>query len=124
MKIRTIFQILFYLLLIFITVNSVLPDEEAYLHESMKLTQSGFFLHLGAYLVAFVAGCLGYCSKNKKVLLYLFIFVLAYSILLEIVQYFLPTRSFNWLDILANGVGVVIGMPVASFLIGRKRLRD
>src|SRR5690606_38943248 len=40
------------------------------------------------------------------------LFLLAYSTAIEVVQYFLPTRNFSLMDIVANGGGIVIGLLV------------
>jgi VanZ family protein len=38
------------------------------------------------------------------------LFLLMYSIAIEIGQHFLPPRTFSWLDILANLSGVIVGL--------------
>lgn len=40
-----------------------------------------------------------------------------YSLLIECMQYFLPHRSFSLLDMLANSVGIVIGVLLGILLL-------
>lgn len=43
-------------------------------------------------------------SRNDKT----FIFAVSYGILMEIIQFFIPYRSFEFFDILANSLGAAI----------------
>lgn len=40
------------------------------------------------------------------------LFLLAYSTGIECLQYFLPTRSFSILDIVANSLGLLLGLAI------------
>ena len=44
--------------------------------------------------------------------LHVYVIVLAYGILIEIVQRFLPYRSFEYLDIFADFVGIIGGLII------------
>ena len=44
--------------------------------------------------------------------LHVYVIVLAYGILIEIVQRFLPYRSFEYLDIFADFVGIIGGLVI------------
>ena len=48
--------------------------------------------------------------------LHVYVIVLAYGILIEIVQGFLPYRSFEYLDIFADFVGVIAGLIIIKIL--------
>ena len=62
--------------------------------------------------------CFGYLTfitwlsriLNKD--LHVYVIVLAYGILIEIVQRFLPYRSFEYLDIFADFVGIIGGLII------------
>jgi len=41
----------------------------------------------------------------------------AYSVLVESLQNLSPERHFSWLDILANGLGVLVGMGLCSLCL-------
>ena len=44
--------------------------------------------------------------------LHVYVIVLAYGILIEIVQRFLPYRSFEYLDIFADSIGIITGLII------------
>ena len=48
--------------------------------------------------------------------LHVYVIVLAYGILIEIVQRFLPHRSFEFLDIFADFVGIIAGFIFIKIL--------
>lgn len=68
-------------------------------------------LHLGAYVCAGL-WFRGLTSQTKKLLIALTLF----GVSMEVGQYFIPTRSFELLDMVANFTGVSIGILVASKL--------
>ena len=100
-----------------LTIFSVLPsfNFDATQLTSYKLTSSGFFIHLFSFftaaLLCFKAFKLGSLNLvfTSGVLLFL------YSILLETIQVFLPYRTFNYYDILANFVGISLGIIIFVF---------
>ena len=75
---------------------------EEYFIETIKLTSSGFFLHFLAYFILTFSSYLSFNRKNK-----LLIIIIIYSLLLECLQYYVPTRTFNIYDITANIIGIV-----------------
>ena len=73
---------------------------------SFKLTDSGMIMHFTAY---FVATVLFYWASKKdsvfSILISCFLIFL-FSVVLEVVQLYLPYRTFNPVDIAANGFGI------------------
>ncbi len=67
---------------------------------------------------------LGFCyltlitwlSKILSKDLHVYVIVLAYGILIEIVQSFLPYRSFEYFDIFADFVGIIWGLIIIKIL--------
>ncbi|MFN3554353.1 MAG: VanZ family protein [Bacteroidales bacterium] len=57
-------------------------------------------------------------------LLMVFILACALAVALEGVQYFVDYRSFNPMDMLANGVGVVVGAVVSCWLFARSKFQE
>ena len=51
---------------------------------------------------------------NKE--LWLYVIVLAYGILIEIVQMYIPYRSFEFLDIFADFLGILVGSYLINLL--------
>ena len=120
---------IFILWLLAITALSVMPNADNGVMEKSNLTPSGMEKHLIGYFFAALFCYFAYGSKNSeyniKVSKYktqqqtiygneiffilvsgLLIFI--YSIALEIIQHFLPYRTFNVYDIIANGSGICL----------------
>lgn len=72
--------------------------------------------HLSAYFVLAVFFSLTLFIQTKNLLLkkywnqYSVIILLIYGIFDEVHQYFIPGRFFDWLDLLANFSGIVLGV--------------
>src|SRR5665811_2129310 len=64
--------------------------------------------HLLAFAVMAWLGCKAFPQRLANTLLAL----LAYGALIEILQSFTPTRSAEWLDLLADCLGIVVGWGV------------
>lgn len=45
--------------------------------------------------------------------------LLAYGALIEVLQSFTPTRSAEWLDLVADGMGILVGWALYSFKCNR-----
>ena len=69
--------------------------------------------HLYAYLVLSIIGFLTYRKNNKFNILIIYLIFL--SIVLEVLQYFVPNRSFEFSDLFGNLVGVII-IIILSYL--------
>jgi VanZ family protein len=66
------------------------------------------FMHLVAfgYLTgAFAVACAPWATWARTIGI-----MLAYAILIEVVQAFIPTRSFSLLDMVADGMGIVLAL--------------
>src|SRR5665647_2013720 len=64
--------------------------------------------HLLTFAVMAVLGCKTFPQRVVLTLLGL----LAYGALIEILQSFTPTRSAEWLDLFADGLGILLGWGV------------
>jgi VanZ family protein len=51
---------------------------------------------------------------SKKKLICFFIFAIIFGTVIEIIQYFLPFRSAEWLDLLSNSLGAILGIILIS----------
>ena len=71
---------------------------------AVSLTQSGFFLHLIGYFILTALACLAF--QRKRLLLCL-VSIILLGVFLEGVQFYLPYRTFNWNDVVANGIGIL-----------------
>ena len=69
--------------------------------------------HLYAYMVLSVIGFLTFRKNNQFNILSLYLIFL--SILLEVLQYFVPNRSFEFPDLFGNLAGVIIAIIIFYF---------
>ncbi len=74
--------------------------------------------HLLGYAVLTLAGLLAYPQRAGWVLPGVF----ALGVAIELAQHLTPSRSFEWLDMLANGAGVLLGFAAVWWL--RRSLGD
>ena len=76
--------------------------------------------HFGGYFVFAILLKLAF-HKIKGLMAFSICFV--YSFLMECIQYFIPERCFEGLDLVANGIGVLGGLLVYGGLkfLGEKR---
>ena len=69
--------------------------------------------HLYAYIVLSVIGFLTYRKNNQFNILSIYLIFL--SIVLELLQYFVPNRSFEFSDLFGNIAGVIITIILFYF---------
>jgi VanZ family protein len=73
--------------------------------------------HLLGYGLLTLVGLIAHPGRAGRVVLGVF----ALGVAIELAQHFTPTRSFEWLDMLANGAGVLLGFAAVWWL---RRSRD
>jgi hypothetical protein len=102
---KTLITIAFIIWMLAITVLSVLPYSDVGI-VSYKLTSSGMVVHFVAYFVA--AGLMYWAYRRDSLSFILFcgLIIFIFSVILESVQLCLPARTFNPVDIAANGLGI------------------
>ena len=81
----------------------------------LATTLSDKLLHFSGYVIFIISAMLAF----RKRLGIMFILLFAYSVVIEITQYFLPYRTFEFMDILANLSGLVFG---SILWVGGKRI--
>ena len=69
--------------------------------------------HLYAYLILSVIGFLTFRKNNQFNILSIYLIFL--SITLEVLQYFVPNRSFEFLDLFGNLTGVILAIILFYF---------
>ena len=105
MNVRVIKSLIFITWIVAITALSVIPYSKNGI-AFLKLTESGMILHFVGY---FVASSLCYWAFRKDTLFFILFScfsIFLFSVVLEIVQLYLPYRTFNWWDVAANALGV------------------
>jgi VanZ family protein len=91
-----------------IALISVLSIQEIDVQSSISLSDK--FLHFSCFLYLTI---ISWFSRIIYKELWLYVIVLGYGILIEIVQIYIPYRFFEFLDIFADFLGILAG----SFLI-------
>jgi VanZ family protein len=86
--------------------------------------------HVGAYLgLAFLLTFALYLQKkyiiiSKYFYLFALLFTTIYGLFDEIHQIFIPGRSFDWWDLVADIVGSIAGIWIAKIIIGFNKSND
>ena len=68
--------------------------------------------HFGAFALLTVTACVGYTSRWRVAAA-----LLGYGIFIECVQAFIPERTAEAADVLADAVGIAIGLAVAAIFL-------
>ena len=101
-------KILFFFWLFAITFISLVDYSSVSWLGLAKGFGTGFWLHLVGY---FIAGLLFFLAFGKKGQTYVLIALAALfllGVLFELLQLRIPKRTFNPVDILANGLGLIV----------------
>ena len=118
---RIIYKILFFIWFGLIVFFSVVPNsagDQSFLAK-MALTKSGFFQHVFGYFV--LTGLAFFAFEKKRFWLYLVGIVLM-GVLFEGVQYVMPTRTFNWYDVVGNCLGILLFKEIRR--LRRLKIKD
>ncbi len=100
-----LFVLSFWLCAAVLLVLVVIPDDpENGGLLTMKFTETGFIVHAAAYFVLFGLGVAAYPSALMR----LIAGVVLYGVVCEVIQLYIPYRSFNPVDIAANVLGMVL----------------
>ena len=96
-----------FILGISIVLISFLSIQEIKVESSINFSDK--FVHFSCFLYLTIISWLSRIIYKE---LWLYVIVLAYGILIEIVQRFLPYRSFEYLDIFADSAGIIAGLII------------
>jgi len=116
---KIVFRILFWISVAVITIASLVPQ---FFSQHVQVSSDFSFrldyvLHFLSYL--FLASFLTSWKFAKdnifKLILFVLIFGIFISSIFEVIQYFLPTRTFNPYDMLCNFSGFTIGLLLSIF---------
>ena len=78
--------------------------------------------HLYAYIVLSVIGFLSYRKNNQFNILSIYLIFI--SIVLEVLQYFIPNRSFEFTDLLGNLAGLIIAIILFYFFKNNENFKN
>ena len=111
---------LFVLWVVAVTVLSVLSYSVSNdLLMSVKFTSSGFVMHGIAYFLGMLLCFLAFGAKNISFVVWTGLLVFLYGVILEVVQFYLPYRTFNPKDIIANTLGIFFFFAIWLVRYGR-----
>jgi len=108
-------RLIFFLALIVITTIAFLPN---YDDLPQIASFSDLLNHAFAFFVLYLLLDIAYLQVNTK---YKIAFLLFYAFFIEAVQYFLPTRCADFLDILADSVGIIFALIALKAVHASKR---
>ncbi|MDD2781125.1 VanZ family protein [Sulfuricurvum sp.] len=103
------FRTLFFSALISISVLAFLPD---YNDLPRIVSLSDLLNHAVAFSVLSILYTFAYSHTPKRITLTL----IAYGVLIEVVQAFLPTRYPSFEDIIADSVGIFLGLALRNLI--------
>ena len=86
---------------------------------SVKFTSSGFVMHGIAYFLGMLLCFLAFGAKNISFVVWTGLLVFLYGVILEVVQFYLPYRTFNPKDIIANTLGIFFFFAIWLVRYGR-----
>lgn len=72
--------------------------------------------HFIAYFALVCSSYFAFYSRSSNRLLLMGALSIIFGILIEMIQYFIPHRTFSWLDALANSGGVILGVIIIVLL--------
>jgi len=109
MSVKILLRVMFVLWAMAVVVLSVIsyPGSKDLLM-SVKLTSSGFVVHGIAYFVGVLLCYWSFDKKNISFVLWTGLLIFLFGVVLEVVQLYLPCRTFNVYDVVGNGVGIGI----------------
>ena len=92
-------------------IITILSIQEVNIESSVKFFDKVLHFLCFSYLT-FITWLSRILNKD----LHVYVIVLAYGILIEIIQIYIPYRSFEFLDIFADFLGILVGIFFISFL--------
>jgi VanZ family protein len=111
-RINVLVRGLFWVLCVVVVAGALVPQDAL----TTTFALSDKIVHTGAFLVLSALGLCGYPSRMTVILS-----LIALGGAIEIAQSFTTTRSHEWLDFLANGLGVLLGCTTVFAIKGREQ---
>jgi VanZ family protein len=102
-------KILFWCWLTGLTVASLLPGDSLP-DQTFLFPGADKLIHVFMYAGLAICANLAFGSKSKKRSIHLLFGLVAYGLLLEVLQPTLSSRTFEWMDLAANSLGTALGL--------------
>ncbi len=82
-------------------------------HDTFEHTDK--LMHVGAFMGLAVLAALAWPGRQRVV----FTGLIAYGVLVEVLQSFFPPRAASMADVVADGLGIALGLLLSSWLFKR-----
>ena len=102
-----------FLVIFFVTFIMFAPPEWLF---SSEIKEESIYIDKIIHTLVFVFLVLWFSGQVKMTLSF-FVIVSFYGCIVELAQYYLPYRSFEWLDLLFNQIGIVTGIIIGEALL-------
>ena len=102
-----------FLVIFFVTFIMFAPPEWLF---SSEIKEESIYIDKIIHTLVFVFLVLWFSGQVKMTLSF-FVIVSFYGCIVELVQYYLPYRTFEWLDLLFNQIGIVSGIMIGKVLL-------
>lgn len=106
----TVRKLQFIVLMVAFGVLGLMPDPGTV---TTTVTRGDLIAHLLGWLMGGISGRYAFPRAKATIL---GVALVVYSLLIETAQLLVPTRSFELLDLMANGAGIIFGMLIMSRL--------
>jgi VanZ family protein len=103
--IKKMFKPQFYFLIVFYIYMSLSKPGA-----DLASSYNDLILHFIGYAILINSSLLAYGISSKKINRFIYLF--AFSFTMEIIQHFVPYREFSFLDLMANALGLFIGLII------------
>jgi VanZ family protein len=128
-SVERVYRILFYLICISLLITSVIKFGGALNRTKIGIGEIKFrldhVLHALAYFIFSmyysVGDYFGLKLFNRKRYVFFFFLLFAVGFLAEVLQIWIPYRSFSLLDLLSNLIGIVAGWGVTAFALRKEK---
>jgi VanZ family protein len=106
-----------------ILIVSVLPNDEL---PSLSMWESDKVMHFAVYCILTILTTYTIIGRNSNYSLRKSVYsaiglCILYGMIIECIQYLLPTRQFDLLDELANSIGCFLGAAIVLLISGRQK---
>ena len=103
------------LMVFFVTFIMFAPPEWLF---SSEIKKESIYIDKIIHTLVFVFLVIWFSGQVKMTLSF-FVIMSLYGCIVEFVQYYLPYRSFEWLDLLFNQIGIMTGIIIGEALLNQ-----
>tara|TARA_B100001057_G_scaffold112937_2_gene111179 strand:- start:5352 stop:5753 length:402 start_codon:yes stop_codon:yes gene_type:complete len=102
-----------FLMIFFVTFIMLAPPEWLF---SSEIEEESTYIDKIIHMLVYAFLVLWFSGQVRMTLSF-FVIVSFYGCIIEFIQYYLPYRSFEWLDLLFNQIGIVTGIIFGDVLL-------